>query len=274
MKKHSKQIRTIALAIFLTAAFYGCGKKSPQKDFVAKVNDVYLTKEQLAVMIDTNSASNFYRSEVIRNWINREVMYREAVKKGILKEDEFKKLINEAQRELASSLLVQKYYEEEKMNFEPKDVEDYYKQHQDDFKRFYDSYLINLIDFNDEDKAVQFRSTVLESDWEKALNVFKGDASIMRVSNNSLLYAYEIHPVSLSRIVTSLYPGEISIVISDDPGHFFIVQEIQKYAKGSIPPFNVIKPHVESRFIADRKDSLIQNYIKELYSNNDIEVRN
>ena len=49
-------------------------------------------------MIDTNNTSNFYKNEVIRNWINKEVMYQEALKKGILKESEFNRLIENSKK--------------------------------------------------------------------------------------------------------------------------------------------------------------------------------
>ena len=274
MKKHLKTISNIILPIIFFSALYGCGKQSPQKNFVARVNNTYLTREQLAKMIDTNTASNFYRNEVIRNWINSELLYQTAKEKGILKGEEYKSLIDKAQKELAASLLVQEYYGHEKTGYDNKELEDYYNQHQNEFKRFYDSYFINMINFTNEDRAIQFRNTVLESDWEKAVNVFKGDSSVFSINSRELYYDFEIHPVSLFRIVASLNPGEISIVISNEPGHYIIVQEIQKYNAGSIPPFDVIKSQVELRFAADRKSNLTRNYIKELYSKNDIEVRN
>ena len=111
-------------------------------------------------------------------------------------------------------MLMQKYYEDEKVSYEPEELEEYYNRHQEEFKRFYDSYLINRAVFNDEDKAVRFRAMVQESNWEKALNVFKSDPSIISTGTNELLYDYEIHPAPLLRIVSGLNPGEVSIVIN------------------------------------------------------------
>lgn len=274
MKKHIKTLNKIACLIIIAAAFAGCGKEKPRKNFVARVNNSYLTEEQLAKMINSKSASDLYRSEVIRNWINRELLYQTAKSEGVLKSGDYKKIISRTEKELAASMLVQKYYNKEKTIYDPKYVIEYYKKHQNEFKRFYDSYLINMINFTNEDKAIQFRNTVLESDWERALNVFKGDSSVYSLSNNDLYYDYEIHPASLSRIVSSLNPGEVSIVITNEPGHYIVVQEIQKYEAGSVPPFEVIKQQVALRYEADRKNILIKKYINELYSKNDIEVRN
>jgi hypothetical protein len=52
------------------------------------------------------------------------------------------------------------------------------------------------------------------------------------------------------------------------------VYEIQKFDKDSVPPFQLIKPFVEKRFVAKKKEDLMKSYIKELYSNNEIEIRN
>ena len=263
--------------IVFTAAFvyYGCGKETPQTNFVARVNNSYLTREDLAKMIDTSNASNFYRNEVIRNWINKEVMYQEAVKKGILKESEYNRLIENSRRELAASMLLRKYYEDEKISYEPEELEEYYNQHQEEFRRFYDSYLINRAVFNDEDKAVRFRTMVQESNWEKAINVFKNDPSLINSGTNELLYDYEIHPAQLIGIISGLNPGEVSIVINiESEKSFCVVQDVQKFDKGSIPPFQLIKAFVEKRFVAQKKENLMKSYIKELYSNNEIEIRN
>ncbi len=271
MTKHLNPISIILLTAFI---FGGCSKESPKKNFIARVNDSYLTRDDLARLITSDSLNNFYRSEVIRNWINQELLYQAAIKKGIIKDDEFNRLIEDAKRKLASSMFLQKYYEDEKVEYDPSEVENYYNQHKDDFKRFYNSYFINTIIFNKEDEAIKFRATVLESNWDKALNVFKSDSSIIQSKQNELLYDYQIHPVTLFRVVSDLDPGEVSIVLNINSGQFAVVQEIDKYNQGTIPPYNVIKPVVESRFIAQKKDEMLSNYMKELYSNNEIEVRN
>ncbi|MDR3625728.1 MAG: peptidylprolyl isomerase [Ignavibacteriaceae bacterium] len=226
-------------------------------------------------MIDTNSTSNFYKNEIIRNWINKEVMYQEALKKGILKESEFNRLIENSKRELAASMLLQKYYEDEKVTCEPEELEDFYNRHKDEFISAYDSYLINRVTFNDEDKAVRFRTMVQESNWGKAMNAFKNDHSIIMSGSNELLYDYEIHPAQLLRIVLGLNPGEVSIVINTEPEKSFsIVQEVQKFVKDSVPPFQLLKPFVEKRLIAQKKEDLMKSYIRELYSKDEIEIRN
>ncbi len=274
MKKLLSQLSKVLIIISAAVVINGCGKKSVHNNFVARVNNTYLTKAELAGMIDTSSAGKLYKSEVIRNWINRELLYQTAVKKGILKEEKFKRIIDDSKKELAASMLVQEYYENEKVSYGQDQIENYFNRHKNDFVRFYDSYYLNEAVFNDEDKAIQFRQALMESDWNNAVNVFKGEASILRISTGVLLYNYQIMPVTIFRIVSGMYPGEISTVINDEAGRYTVIQEIQKYDKGTVPPFEVVKKQAEDRFIAEERENLIRNYIKDLYSNNEIEVRN
>ncbi len=262
-------------ALFFTAALLsGCGKEEPETNFVARVNGSYLTDKELSAFVDSGSVSNFYRNEIIRNWINKELLYQEAVRQGVLKDEEFNRLINDSKKEIAAALLLKKIYNKDEVVYEPRDLDNYFEKHKNDFVIPYNAYLLNIVDFSDENKAIQFRTTVLESDWNRALNVFKNDSTLIHSKEDILLYEQDIYPASLLRIVSELYPSELSIIINDEPGVYTVVQQIQKFNRGTIPPFEVIKNKVVKRFLENKKEEIVKNFIRQLYSDNDIEIKN
>lgn len=273
-QKLSKKTNYIIALFCVFSIISGCSKEKGNKNFIARVNKEYLTQEEFNALANGESENNFYRAEIIRNWIKQEVLYQEAEKKGVLKEDDFNALLQNEKRELAVSFLIRKYYETNKPKYEQKDIEDYYNKHQSEFQLFYDSYYINLIDFNNEDDAIKFRSLLLESDWNKALNIFKNDSSILKVKTAVLLNESQIYPVALQRIVSDLNPQEVSIVLNYQQGNYAVVQELQSFSKGTILPFEVSKDEAEKRLISQLKDDNLKNYIKDLYSNNNIEIKN
>jgi PPIC-type PPIASE domain len=252
----------------------GCSKEPEKKEYVARVNDKYLTQEELNNMLQSADNKNFYKDEIIRNWINNELLYQKAIKEGITDESLYKRITSESSKELAVTLLLNQVYSDEKGNIDSKQIEDFYESNKNDFKAFYDGYVINLINFNNEDKAIRFRSALLETDWSHAINAFKGDTSIINITANKLYYDYELQPASLSRMVKELNPNEVSIIFSNGQNNFYIVQLVNKVPKDSIVPLEYIKDEVENRIIANKKDEFIRNYIKELYSKNEIEVKN
>ncbi len=272
MKKHFNLIKNVVLFLFAASFLSGCSNKKEQKNFVAKVNNVYLTGDQLEGMIQAGNHKH-YKSEIIRSWVIHELLFQQAKKEGILNEISYKRIIENSKKELAGALLVQKVFDKQKIPYVNRDIEDYYSLHKNEFELSYKSYLINRIDFNNENNAVQFRNIVLENDWVKALDVFVGDTSIIQSSAKKLLYDYELSPPELYKVIKELNPGDISIVLHYRRNDFTIVQLLKEFDKGTIPSLNLIRERVVKRFIADKKNILLKNYIDNLYSKYDIEVK-
>lgn len=273
LKRSIKTASNYFIIIALVTALGGCSKESPKKSYIARVNNSYLTSEELGSMVDT-SRHSLYRNEIIRNWINKELLYQKALKDGITDDKEFNRVINDTRKELAVTLYLDRLYEKEMVKPEASEVEEYFDENKNDFRLFYDTYVINKIDFNNEDKAIRFRTALLESDWVKTVNAFKGDPSILDTKSNQLDYEFELQPAALRRIVKELNQNEISIVFSDAKDIYTVVQLVQKFRKGDLPPFGFIRELVKRRLEAQRKEDFLKNYIKELYSKNDIEVKN
>jgi len=273
-KRHLSRLNKISLVLIAAAILTSCGKEQPKTEYVARVNDAYLTKKELASLIDTTMVNTLHKSEVIRNWINREILFQKAKKEGILLQDDYKGLIKNSGKELAGALLLESYISSVTINFEQRDLINYFKENSNDFKLPDKTYLLNIIHFSNEDRAVEFRSLVLDSDWQKAMNVFHGDSEIISIESKLLLREQDVYSIKVLRVVKRLHPLEISIVISEREGYYTVVQVLEKYLEGSLPSFDLIKLDVEKRFVADKRKELMENYMKDLYSKNEIEVIN
>jgi len=272
--RHLSRLKKISFVLIAASILTGCGKEQPKTEYVARVNDAYLTKKELASLIDTTMVNTLHKSEVIRNWVNREILFQKAKNEGILQQDDYKGLINNSGKELAGVLLLESYISSVTINFEQRDLINYFEENSNDFKIADMSYLLNIIHFSNEDRAVEFRSLVLDSDWQKAMNIFYGDSAIINNENEVLLKEHDVLSIKVLRVVKRLHPLEISIVISEREGYYTVVQVIEKYSKGSLPSYNVIKHKVEKRYLAEKRKELLENYIKDLYSKNEIEVIN
>ena len=267
-------LKKISLMLIAASILTGCGKEEPKTEYVARVNDAYLTKKELASLIDTTMVNTLHKSEVIRNWINKEILFQKAKNEGILKQDDYKRLVKNSGKELAGVLLLDSYISSVKINFEQRDLINYFNENSDDFKLTDNSYLLNIIHFSNENRAVEFRSLVLDSDWQKAMNIFYGDSAIISDESEVLLKEQDVSSIKVLRVVKRLHPLEISIVISEREGYYTVVQVLKKYLIGTVPSYSVIKQDVEKRYLAEKRKELLENYIKELYSENEIEVIN
>jgi PBP1b-binding outer membrane lipoprotein LpoB len=273
LKKPTKKISSILIVLFSAILILGCNKEPKSSNYVARVNNTYLTKEELENMSDTSAfKNNLYRSEIIRNWIDQELLYQQAVNEGIIIEKEFKNIISESRKTLAGAMLLNQISEKYDIVYNDNDLDNFFQSHKNEFKLIRDAYFINMIEFKSEDEAIEFRATALENGWETAIKSREIDSSTNERSH-ILLREDEIYPLSLKNVLVELYPEEVSIVINPDSSTFMIVQLLDKYLAGTIPPFEFIKRDVEDCFVSFEKRRIIDEYIRRLYADNDIEVK-
>ncbi len=273
LKKHFRKTSNLVPVLVIALFISGCSKKPDRIDYVAKVNNSYLTQKQLDAMADTlGEKNNFYKSEIIRNWIDQELLYQQAVNEGIIKEDEYQRIIDESKRSLAGAMLLKHVSDKYNLNYDENDLRKFSEAHKDEFKLRQDAYVFNIVEFNNENDAIQFRGTALEEGWEKTESQKK--ISFNREQSHVMLREDEIYPAELKNVLGELNSQEISIIISPDSSTYIVAQLLDKYSAGTVPPFQFVKDKVESSFIASEKQKIINEYIKRLYSDNDIELKN
>ncbi len=270
---HLNKTLTKILFLFGVLVFAACSKEQKKDDFVARVNDSYLTREDFASLADTANLNSAQKEQLIKNWIYQEVLFQAADKEGITTREDYLSIVNKSSNELAAAMLIDDYISNEKINYSDEDLINYYESNKNYFRLNTDAYLINKVTFNNEDNAIKFRSLALDSEWKKAVSAFVNDSSLIINTVSDLVEESNIYPVQLSRIIKDFYPEEISIVITNKPGYYSIVQLLNKLGKESVPPFEIIKAKVEKRFLAEKKKELVEEYLKNLYSQNEIEIK-
>lgn len=274
MKKLLNQIKPEFICLFFTAVFfYSCGKEKPETEYIARVDNSYLTEEEMAADLGTSNPHSSKKDEYIRNWIETELLFKEAVDEDINQEEAYIRAVNKSQKELAKALLIEKAVADEAIEIKNLELEEFYNKTKNEFELFDDHFLFNIITFSDEDKAILFRSTLIESDWNKATNVFTGDASILYEKEKEFLNINQINPYSVLIVIQELLPDEVSIVLNTGDDKYSVIQLIKKYNIGEIPELELIKTNVVERLTIVKTKQVIRDYIKGLYSKYHIEVK-
>ncbi len=271
MRLSSKKI--IKGIILLSLFLFSCSEPEKPDSYIAKVNDSYLRESELSELVDTQFVSEKYRTAIIKNWVRQEILFQEAAKQGIIDSREFKRSIENSRRQLAASLLLEKFSASSVQSVTPQELENYYKDNQSSFRLPFNSYYLNRITFSDREAAVMFRTEVIVNGWQPAVEKFSQLPTIVSISAESLIPEQDVYPAKLIRVLEGLYPLEISIVIPDDKGYYTVVQLIEKYAAQSIPSFPAVKSEVERRYKSALNELALENYITDLYSLNEIEIK-
>lgn len=274
MKSFKKLLNKNNIVIgFLTAViFVSCGEEKPKDGYLARVNDTYLSAEEFENLSKLSSLKGKFREEIIRQWIEKELLYQEAKSEGITDEVEYKRIIENSRKELAASFLLKKIIDDASFNFETEDVKKFYENNKQLFTSRQKTFLINKVEFEDEDQAIQFRTTAVESDWYKAVNAFSGDSVFLSSVINSLFTENDFFSARSFRLVNGLSANEISIVFENENHHYEVLQLLQSYETGELMPFEAARNIVEAEYLAVKREEIIDAYLKDLYSNNEIEI--
>jgi hypothetical protein len=266
--------RIIEGILFPLIFLYACNEPQKPDSYVARVNDSYLTEDKLSEIIDSQFVSGRSRASIIKKWVKQELLYQEAIKQGVTETKKFKNTIENSKRQLAAALILENFSNTLKPVFTKEELLEYYTENQTSFRLPFNSYFLNRISFSNQDAAVQFRTELISNGWKEATSKFSKEETLVNVTSEVLIPEQDIYPVKVLRVLEGLYPLEISIVISDDEGYYTVVQLLDKYFAQSIPPFETIKSEVEKRYLSALTELAVENYIKDLFSNNEIEINN
>lgn len=130
----TRVIGVLLLAVFLLL-FSACEKKE-EGEVVARVNDETLTVKELEELIPAEyffQMSKEHKGEAVKNWIETELLYQEALGKEIHKEERIELMIKDAQRQILVNELLTR---EIGVRMEPvteKDVESYFNLYKEGF---------------------------------------------------------------------------------------------------------------------------------------------
>lgn len=276
MKNLVKHIRINNYLIIIIFAFaltqFGCSKEEKPSKYAAKVNKSVLTEDDLQSALKDERNKGIYREEYINNWIQSEILYQEAADEGLLNDAEFKSLFDRTKKELASALLMRKIADENKVEPTDEEIKKYFDSNKDDFKLVDDAYIFNVINFNDYNKAVEFRNSLLETEWNRALNQYRNDQSVIELQSKKMLLKYQIQPATLLRVITTLGVNEISVVLGTEQKKFTVVQLLEKFGKDLIPSLDMVKTEVKERLSIIKRNQYIKEYIDKLIADHNLEI--
>jgi hypothetical protein len=262
----------IYFSVLLLVFVASCSKEPEKKDFVAKVNDSYLTQNEFEEL-DSMFNKSISKNEIIKRWIEKELLYQEAVKTGITENDDFIRIINNSKKELATSLFIKKYLDEKTEKPSRNDIAEFYEKYKNDFRSREKVYVYNFASFRNENSAIKFRTKVFDERWAKAIENVEGDSALISYSSGKAKYRSEIYPLQLVNMIDELNPGEVSIILQESMSKFTLVQLEQVIQQGQIPPLEIIKDQVEDRLMAERQQELINEFKQKLYSSSEIEIK-
>ena len=127
---------TLGVVLAGALGLWAC-QKSPEGTVVARVDEAYLTREDVEARIPDpfiGTVSAQEKGRLVENWVEEELLYQEALKQQLDKDPAVAKRISEAVRSLLAAELLERSFQRDADVLEG-EIYDYYEAHREDFIR-------------------------------------------------------------------------------------------------------------------------------------------
>jgi len=256
----------------------GCSREGNRKPYIACVDQTYLTEEELAAHQDSLQDTRRQTREYINDWITTELLYQEAVRRGLADSDELRRLVETTKRQLAiAALLDQDLYSDDSSMVTNEEIKAFYDSEGEKLQLREDVAKISFALFTTRDAANTFRSRILRgTDWDAAVLEFQKD-SILRpllpqVATRQYFTEATLYPEELWKVSRNLAIDKISYVIKTDVGYYILMVHGFK-RQGEIPDLQYIRDEIRDRILIDARRRKYEDLLAELRSKHFIEVQ-
>lgn len=274
-------MKRLIAVIIVVMALAACAQKAAEQQkqtgpYVAKIGSSTITKEDLEREMQQlpDYAKQLFsdeqgRQKFLDELVKKEVLYQEALKRGLDKTPEFTKKVEDFKKlTLASEILEKEIVSKTKVS--DQEARDYYNKHKDEFvttSQIKASHI--LVKTEDEAKKILARLKKGEKfeDIARKESLDKGSAQnggdLGYFSRGQMIPAFE-------KAAAALKVGELSQPVRTDYG-YHIIKVIDKKT-GPTVEFDRIKDMIVQRLSGERQKEAFEKYIEEVKKNYKIEV--
>ena len=257
------------LAVFILTFAVSCSKLQEGKsDYVAKMGDVTLTEEDVRVRFKNlpPSAMQLFQGPdgmkiFVEELVKRELLYLAAKKKGVEKNEEVIKKLDDTRKDIVVTYFVDQEIKAAAMVTE-KDVKDYYDSHKDEFLRK-DKVTVSRILVKTENDAKKVVERVEEGeDFAKVAAEVSLDRATAKAGGNMGTFGPSIKNKlnhELQEVIFRLRKGEMSDPIYLKDGvHILKVTDIV----GALLEFDEVKEAISRKIKAEKRKTAFNKVLE------------
>jgi len=263
--------RLLAAALLLGTVI-GCEEKDAPSSYVARVGDHYLTQPELDRLMEGMGPvpdSTEARQQVIRQWVERTLLLREANRLNLEEDDEVQRQLRERRKSTLVTAMTNRIYEEMDRAPTQEEVRTYFERHRDQLSLREPYVRVRHLATANEDSAqtarrqlLASREATVDSVWNRLIRKHAyAPSRAKRISNRFLPEGRLFSKLPyVQDELSSLQEGEVARVIEDND-LFHVLQLVSRAPAGTEPELAWLEAEIRRRLrIRTRK----QMYAREV----------
>ncbi len=268
----------IGLLFWLGACSAPADRPAERRDgavVVARANDETLTLEELDELIPPEY-QEYYRLEdlkgLVRRWVETELVYQEAVERGIDREPGIRTKVEEFRRLLLENEILQRELGS-RVRVTDSEVEEYYHDNSDFFLREHDEVRLSQIVVDSLELASSLRERLLGDPrlFAALAEEYSLDSS-GKDGGDVGYYAVDELIDPLNEAVIGLNVGEVSPVISVPGYGHFIMTVTDRKGAGTMKALEEVEDEIRDIIMISREEEEKEKWVERLREEADVEI--
>lgn len=252
------------IALFLTILF-GCKQSQQETDIIAQVGERTLTVRELSDEIPHQLQSSLKESEIkeyVLRWINKEVLYQEALSRKLDQRVDFKRELENLQRELLINKLLEVAVDSEPVTISNEEIRALYDQSGDEFTLNDDVVHCYHILCRSREEANDIRSRLTQgASFEEIILGMNQDSLTFKNWDLGYFTRDQIIP-EISKVVFNLPVGSVSNPIKSDYG-YHILKVLDKRNKGQKKNLSEVEDEIRLKLMELRRQESYERFLLE-----------
>ena len=285
MENRSLYSLSLSLMLLCTGAgtlfLSGCVEETDSQDYVARVENRYLFEEDVERImggIAVTGDPSEMRRHIIDQWLTTEVLYQEALRRGLAQNAEVQRRLDESERSVLVNSFIESFYRDNSPSPSAEETRTYFEQHKEQL-RLRESFVrvryLRAETFEEAGRAqlALQNASVAERDstWTIWANTLETGPSASDTLFTPRISAYDHYPENrlfenqplLRQTLADLSNERTAAVIESDSS-YHVLQLAQRIPTGSIPQQEWIQPELERHFILQNRKQLYARLVQRL----------
>lgn len=250
--------------LLIVALLISCAEK--EQDVIAKVDGSTFTKSQFEQYIpqsEYTKLTDAQLKEFLDNWVDQEILYLEAKKRGIEKEDSIQLVLNQYKKNLLAMEIVRREFSG--TTVVESEIRDYFDEH---YNEFLSAVKVAQIVLSSYDLAVRTLNEIKAgADFYKLAK----ERSLTRIENpenpkieTEYLLRGTIADFATEEIIFAMEPGDVSKVIPYVQGTYLIVKMINKRKIKAKAEYDNYRDAIYNYLLSKKYQDFLVQYVDDL----------
>jgi len=272
-----RRVAGFALIVLLVFAFNACSKKTETKGpYLVKVGNAKITEadleremKNLPEFAQALFAGSSGKEKFLDELVKKEILYQEAVKKGIDKDPQFKAKVEDFKKITLVGLLLEKVIEE-KSKVTPEDVKDYYEKNKDEVSPATQMRVSQIVVKTSDDAKGIYEKLKKGEDFAKIAKQSSLDPGSAKNGGDLGYLAKGQMKPEIESVAAKLKTGQFSPPVKIPAGYLIVKVTEKKYGKPL--EFDKVKNLIAQRLAAEKQKDAFDSYLDELRKTYKVEM--